>query len=107
MDHLPVHAGSVALVLNPTTGHILPQFHVGFDDTFSTVLHLCNQTVPLHCVDLVRNFTELANKENFILVKTWFQTIDNPLEAAPLDVNIFTQDNEHAPADKGDVTGAC
>ena len=33
----PNHARSVALVLNPRTGHVLPQFHVKFDDFFETV----------------------------------------------------------------------
>ena len=34
---LPSHARSVALVLNPHTGHVSPQFHVKFDDFFETV----------------------------------------------------------------------
>ena len=33
----PSHARSVALVLNPRTGHVSPQFHVKFDDIFETV----------------------------------------------------------------------
>ncbi len=33
-------------VINLTTGHILPQFHVVFDDTFGTVPYMCDQTVP-------------------------------------------------------------
>ena len=33
----PNHAQSVALVLNPRTGHVLPQLHVKFDDFFETV----------------------------------------------------------------------
>jgi hypothetical protein len=33
----PRHARSVALVLNPTTGFVSPQFHVKFDDLFETV----------------------------------------------------------------------
>ena len=33
----PNHAQSVALVLNPCTGHVSPQFHVKFDDFFETV----------------------------------------------------------------------
>ena len=37
IGHSPFHAGSVALVLNPETGHVSPQFHVVFDDEFSTV----------------------------------------------------------------------
>jgi hypothetical protein len=33
----PFHSSTVHLVLNPTTGAITPQYHVVFDDTFSTV----------------------------------------------------------------------
>ena len=33
----PSHARRVALVLNPRTGHISPQFHAKFDDFFETV----------------------------------------------------------------------
>ena len=33
----PSHAWTVALVLNPRTGHVSPQFHVKFDDFFETV----------------------------------------------------------------------
>ena len=33
----PSHARSVALVLNPRTDHVSPQFHVKFDDFFETV----------------------------------------------------------------------
>ena len=33
----PNHARSVALVLNPRTGHVSPQFHIKFDNFFKTV----------------------------------------------------------------------
>ena len=33
----PNHSRSIALVLNPRTGHVSPQFHVKFDDFFETV----------------------------------------------------------------------
>ena len=33
----PSHARTVALVLNPRTGHISPQFHIKFDDFFESV----------------------------------------------------------------------
>jgi len=35
--HSPCHAGTVALVLNPKTLHVSPQFHVAFNDMFTTV----------------------------------------------------------------------
>ena len=37
LGHSPFHAGSVALVFNPSTGRVSPQYHVVFDDEFSTV----------------------------------------------------------------------
>ena len=36
LGHSPFHALSVALVIKPATGHISTQFHVVFDDKFST-----------------------------------------------------------------------
>ena len=33
----PLHASTVPLILNLTTGHVSPQFHVVFDDWFTTV----------------------------------------------------------------------
>ena len=41
----PNQARSVALILNPTTGLVSPQYHIKFDDTFETV---CNQVDPAH-----------------------------------------------------------
>ncbi len=83
MGHSPAHAGSVAMVLNPTTGHILPQFHVVFDNTFSTVQYMRDQVVPPHWAELVRNSAELATHEDFDLTKTWFEGLDDPGESPP------------------------
>ena len=41
-----MHAGSVALVLNPQAGYVLPQYHVVFDDNFLTVPHMRDGTTP-------------------------------------------------------------
>lgn len=54
VGHSPVHAGSVALVLNPKTGLVSPQFHVVYDDTFSTVHHMRQLTVPPNWAQLVK-----------------------------------------------------
>ena len=40
LGHSPFHAGSVALVFNPSTGRVSPQYHVVFDDEFSTVPYM-------------------------------------------------------------------
>ena len=42
----PLHAGSVALVWNPTTGRVSPQYHIYFDDEFSTVPYMETGTIP-------------------------------------------------------------
>ena len=36
LGHSHFHAGSVALVFNPTTGHVSSQYHIVIDDDFST-----------------------------------------------------------------------
>ena len=50
----PEHASSVALVLDLKTGHVSPQYHVIFDDTFSTVEHLRQDTHPPNWIDLAK-----------------------------------------------------
>jgi hypothetical protein len=88
MGHSPCHAGSVALVLNPTTGHVSPQFHVVFDDTFSTVPFMREGTVPSHWAELVRNSSEVATDESFDIAKTWFEGEFDPMDVAPNDISL-------------------
>ena len=40
LGHSPFHAGNVALVFNLQTGHVSPQYHVIFDEQFTTVEYL-------------------------------------------------------------------
>jgi hypothetical protein len=56
----PSHASNVALILNPHMGHVLPQFHVLYDDDFTTVPYLCTATVPNHWAKLLRAFSKIA-----------------------------------------------
>ena len=72
--HSPFHAGSVALVLNPTTGLVSPQFHVVFDDNFSTVPFMIKGQVPDNWGYLYRYSRELATEQKFDLAKSWFRT---------------------------------
>ena len=69
----PSHAANVALVLNPKTGLVSPQFHVVFDDDFSTVPHLRKGTVPPNWAKLVAGSREKSTTEHFDLTKTWFE----------------------------------
>ena len=40
LGQYPAHAANVARVINPKSGLVSPQFHVAFDDNFTTVPHL-------------------------------------------------------------------
>ncbi len=46
--HSPLHAGSVALFYNPSTGHVSPQYHVVFDNDFTTAPYMEAGTIPPH-----------------------------------------------------------
>ena len=47
------HSSDVPLILNLQTGHISPQFHVVFDDTFSTIMSQSQQDDPTNWWNLV------------------------------------------------------
>ncbi len=71
LGHSPFHAGSVALVYNPSTGHVSPQYHVVFDDDFTTVSYMETGTIPPHWPDLVHSSSEMASKQAFNLTEAW------------------------------------
>ena len=58
VGHSPDHASDVALVLNPRTGLVSPQYHVVFDDSFSTISHLSTDDAPPNWHYLVENCCE-------------------------------------------------
>ena len=60
LGYSPAHAGNVALVFNLQTGHVSPQYHVVFDDEFTTVPYLQSTEAPPNWADLVENHTENA-----------------------------------------------
>jgi hypothetical protein len=70
VGHSPSHAGSVALVLNPRTGHVSPQYHVVFDDLFTTVACMKKSEVPPNWGELVSK-SERVTDEDYDLAKTW------------------------------------
>ena len=79
LGHSPCHAGSVALVLNPKTLHVSPQFHVAFDDTFSTIPYLASSDVPPNWSILVKE-SEAASQQDYDLARTWMDSQQNPLK---------------------------
>ena len=75
----PEHAGSVALVLNLKTGHVSPQYHVIFDDTFSTLDCIRSEQQPSNWVDLAKyhyqSFIDTPHSPN--LLEEW--TVSQPI----------------------------
>jgi hypothetical protein len=71
VGHSPSHASSVALVLNPRTGHVSPQFHVVFDDLFTMVLYMKKNEVPPNWAKLIEKSSERITDEVYNLAKTW------------------------------------
>ena len=92
LGHSPCHAGSVALVLNLKTGLVSPQFHVVFDDEFTTVPYLTSSaTVPPNWPALNEHSTEQATNEEKALTNEWLHP---PLE----DDNSTANPNDMVPS---------
>ena len=51
--HLPVYARNIAFVLNLLTGHVSPQYHVVYDDEFTTADYLDLIKIPPSLSNLV------------------------------------------------------
>ena len=78
LGHSPSHAGSVAIVFNPSTGRVSPQYHVVFDDDFTTVEYMEAGTTPPHWKkDLFKHSSELATDQDFNLAESWFANETN------------------------------
>ena len=58
LGHSPDHASNVALVLNLSTGLVSPQYHVVFDDDFTTVDFIRSQKEPSNWETLCKYHTE-------------------------------------------------
>jgi hypothetical protein len=97
LGHSPHHAQSVALVLNLATGHVSPQFHMVFDDDFTTISHLKLGTVPKNWPELYKNNRELLTDEPFHLNGEWTHSLSTQPSvqwlSATLDSQPTTFDN--------------
>jgi hypothetical protein len=76
--HSPYHANSIALILNLTTGHVFLQYHVVYDDNFTTVDSLKLGTVPTNWPDLYSTRRDLVPEESFMLAPEW--TADHSIQ---------------------------
>jgi hypothetical protein len=72
----PEHASSVPLVLSTTTGLVSPQFHVVFDDYFSTTNCLRTNVLPSHWSTLLSTSASKFVDNNFdsspFVDSSWF-----------------------------------
>ena len=75
LGHSPFNAGSVALLFNLITGLVLPQFHVVFDDFFSTVPYMNAGTTPPNWSDLVMHSSKLSTDKAFELAENWISNL--------------------------------
>jgi hypothetical protein len=73
----PEHASTVPLVLSTTTGLVSPQFHVIFDDSFSTVHCLQTNQIPTNWPNLFNESAISFVDEDFsktnLYDRSWFQ----------------------------------
>jgi hypothetical protein len=65
----------MALIINPRTGHVLPQYHIVFEDTFSTIPYMDAGTVPPHWEDLLNHSSKKATDEEFSPAEDWMDSI--------------------------------
>ena len=63
IGYSPNHVGTVSLVLHLQTGHISPQFHLVFDDEFTTVPYLTSEEAPPNWSVLVKYNSEHTEYE--------------------------------------------
>ena len=71
LGHSPCHAGSVSLILNLSTGLISPQFHVVFDDEFTTVDYLESKIAPPNWISLAKHALEHSTPSQENLSYSW------------------------------------
>jgi hypothetical protein len=92
----PSHASSVGLILNPRTGHISPQYHVVYDDDFTTVPYLRSETVPPRWAELVRESSQLYQTDS--QTDTWQSLSEDGIPEDGdfgCDSDAFDQRTEH------------
>ena len=88
----PYHNSTVHLILNPATGSISPQYHVVFDDTFSTVFSN-GQFDESKWIDLLST----GYDRNSILIPDTNGDIHVPPDSTPFEATSSTTDEPSQP----------
>ena len=66
LGHSPFHTVNMSLVWNPTTGRVIPQYHVVFDDDFTTVTYMEAGTLPPNWKELIKHSSEMDTTEMYL-----------------------------------------
>jgi len=94
----PHHASSVPLVLSTTTGLVSPQFHVVFDDTFSTITSFHTNQIPTNWPELFNNSAISYVDEDFnntnLYDSSFFDSSPNQRE---YNISSHTSSSENMP----------
>ena len=102
LGHSPTHEGNVALVLNLQTGHVSPQYHLVFDDDFTTVKYIESGNEPPNWCKLVQDSSARVTDEQYYMARTWYtgedainthKIYDNALIASENTGNLREQAN--------------
>jgi hypothetical protein len=91
----PDHATTVPLVLNVTTGLVSPQYHLVFDDKFTTVNCMKSDEIPSTWPDLFKTSSVNFLDEDQQAIHTLHQSWHNPSKHAPFSRVRFVDELDH------------
>jgi hypothetical protein len=107
------HASNVTLILNLCTGHVSLQFHVVYDDDFTTMPYLHTATISPHWAELVRAsltialYTERKVGTWQSLPKLDVETGDFASDTTNVGTASSTTSTQHCEGDDGHSEGLC
>ena len=105
----PVHSSDVALVFNPSTGFVSPQYHLVFDDDYSTLEYVRKEVHPPHWSVLVDKSSHRSTNQTYsVRDKTWElkdDTHDHVPRIPSLSRSARASETEcHGPVDNNSVS---
>jgi len=100
-EHSLCHARSIALIFNLQIGHVSLQYHVIFDDVFTTAPHMWAGTKPPNWKTLVELNVGLAMEKDFELASAWSRHL-NAIDDFVMPSNEGALSDEEAPSNEGE-----
>ena len=79
--------------MNPRSELVSPQYHLVFDDEFSTVPYLSSTDIPPQWLALVKHSSERTPTGDYTVAKTWFNEISQD-ESTGIEPIILTNNSE-------------